>query len=56
MGATEISGVDIVARAKKQGLKMWEWTSRHKKAEVDNTGVDKAARRNKGGQRGSERS
>ena len=34
-GATEIAGVDNVARAKKQGLKTREWTSRHEEAAVD---------------------
>ena len=69
-GATEIAGVDNVARAKKQGLKTREWTSRHEEAGVDiarvdnvarrshsdNAGVDKAARRNRDEQRSSERS
>ena len=35
-GATEIAGVDNVARAKKQGLKTREWTRRHEKTGVDN--------------------
>ena len=52
-GATEIAGVDNVARAKKQGLKTREWTSRHEKAAVDIARVDNVARRSKGGQRGS---
>ena len=38
-GATEIAGVDNVARAKKQGLKTREWTSRHEETGVDNAGV-----------------
>ena len=55
-GATEIAGVDNVARAKKQGLKTREWTSRHEEAGVDIARVDNVARRGKGGQRRSERS
>ena len=51
--ATEIAGVDNVARAKKQGLTMREWTSRHEEAGVDIGRVDNVARRSKGGQRGS---
>ena len=35
IGVTEIAGVDNVARAKKQGLKTREWTSRHEEAAVD---------------------
>jgi len=42
-----------VARAKKQGLKTREWTSRHEEAAVDIARVDNVARRSKGGQRGS---
>ena len=38
-GATEIAGVDNVARAKKQGLKTREWTRRHEETGVDNAGV-----------------
>jgi len=38
-GATEIAGVDNVARAKKQGLKTREWTRRHEETRVDNAGV-----------------
>ena len=52
-GATEIAGVDNVARAKKQGLKTREWTSLHEEAAVDIARVDNVARRSKGGQRGS---
>ena len=51
--ATEIAGVDNVARAKKQGSKTREWTSRHEEAGVDIARVDNVARRSKGGQRGS---
>jgi len=51
--ATEIAGVDNVARAKKQGLKTREWTSRHEEAGVDIARVDNVARRSKLGQRGS---
>jgi len=32
-------------------LKMREWTSWHEEAKVDNARLDKAARRNSGGQR-----
>ena len=39
LGATEIAGVDNVARAKKQGLKTREWTRRHEETGVDNAGV-----------------
>ena len=56
IGATEIAGVDNVARAKKQGLKTREWTSRHEEAAVDIARVDNVARRSRGGQRRSERS
>ena len=52
-GATEIAGVDNVARAKKQGLKTREWTSRHEEAGVDIARVANVARRSQGGQRGS---
>jgi len=52
-GATEIAGVDNVARAKKQGLKTREWTSRHEEAGVDIARVDSVARRSKGGHLGS---
>ena len=38
-GATEIAGVDNVARAKKQELKTREWTRRHEETGVDNAGV-----------------
>ena len=41
-----------VARAKKQGLKTREWTSRHEEAAVDIARVDNLARRSSGGQRG----
>ena len=44
-GATEIAEVDNVARAKKQGLKTREWTSRHEEAAVDIARVDNVARR-----------
>jgi len=39
-GATEIAGVDNVARAKKQELKTREWTSRHEEAGMDIARVD----------------
>jgi len=42
--ATEIAGVDNAARAKKQGLKTRQWTSRHEEAGVDITRVDNVAR------------
>jgi len=53
-GATEIAGVENVSRAKKQGLKTQEWTSRHEVAGVvDIVRVDNVTRRSKGGLRGS---
>jgi len=69
-GATEIAGVDNVTRAKKQVWTTREWTTRHeetgvdiarvdnvaRRSKVDNAGVHKAARRNRGGQRRNERS
>ena len=41
----------IEGALKSRELIMREWTSRHEEAGVDNAGVDKAARRNRGGQR-----
>jgi len=41
---------------KKQRWTSREWKTWHEEARVDNAGVDKAARRNRGGQRRSERS
>ena len=42
--ATEMAGVDSVARAKKHGLKTQEWKRRHEETGVDNVGVDRRIR------------